>query len=69
MMFSDPFGRADEPGDPPARRQARLVCRLVVVAVAGAFMIGNRVAPLQCEPFLLLGGVVMLLAMVLSYVF
>ena len=69
MIFSDPFGRSDEPGDPPGRRHARLACRLVTGAVALSFVIAECVAPHQSEPFQVLGLVVMLVAMVLSYVF
>ena len=68
MMLSDPFGRPDEPGDPPGRRHARLACRLVGGALAVSLVVGERLAPLQCEPFMVLGVVLMLVAMLLSYV-
>jgi hypothetical protein len=69
MIFSDPFRRGDEPGDQPLRGRARLVCNLVAGAIAAAFFIGDRIAPVQCEPFTVVGIAVMLVAMVLSYVF
>lgn len=68
MMLSDPFGRADEPGDPPGRRHARLACRVVGGVLALSLVVGERIAPLQCEPFMVLGVVLVLVAMVLSYV-
>ncbi len=68
MMLSDPFGRDDDPGDPPGGRHARLVCRLVGGGTALGLVVGMRVAPLQCEPFMMLGIVIMLVALVLNYV-
>ena len=68
MMFSDPFGRANEPGDRPGRRHARLACRLVGGAVALDLVVGEHFASVQVGPFMMLGIVIMLLAMVLSYV-
>lgn len=68
MMFGDPFGRADERGDPPGRRHARVACRVLVLLLGVGIAVGTKVAGLAFEPFQVLALVIIVVLAVLSYV-
>jgi hypothetical protein len=68
MMFGDPFGREDEPGDPPSRGHARLACRVLVLVVGAGTMVGRELVGPAIEPFQVLALVIMGVLAVLSYV-
>jgi hypothetical protein len=64
MFFSDPFRRRVGADDPVWRRRARWACRLLGGSTALAMIVGLRVAPSACEPFLFVALAVMIVAII-----